>query len=152
MLSAEFGEAAYECADAYYYYGKALLEMARTEAGVFGNALDGVPDGDDCDNSQVEDPDKMTEEEREDVEKKVGEALDENYVVLQEKEESRQKRAESTEEEEESEEKSSSEKESAETKPEAEKKETEAEKSKEAESSEEPEAEKTKEAGDAKDE
>ena len=33
------------------------------------------------------------EEEREDVEKKVGEALDENYVVLQEKEESRQKRA-----------------------------------------------------------
>merc|ERR1712200_271334 len=102
-----------------------------------------------------EDPDKMTEEEREDVEKKVGEALDENYVVLQEKEESRQKRAESTEEEEteESEEKSSSEKEPAETKPEAEKKETEAEKSKEAEkSSEEPEAEKTKEAGDAKDE
>ena len=41
MLSAEYGEAAYECADAYYYYGKALLEMARTEAGVFGNALDG---------------------------------------------------------------------------------------------------------------
>jgi len=41
LLSAEHGEAAYECADAYYYYGKALLEMARAEAGVFGNALDG---------------------------------------------------------------------------------------------------------------
>ena len=41
MLSAEYGEAAYECADAYYYYGKALLDMARAESGVFGNALDG---------------------------------------------------------------------------------------------------------------
>ena len=41
LLSAEFGETAYECADAYYYYGKALLEMARAESGVFGNALDG---------------------------------------------------------------------------------------------------------------
>jgi len=99
LLSAEYGETAYECADAYYYYGKALLEMARAESGVFGNALDGVPDGEDTDNSQVEDPDKMTEEEREDVEKKVGEALDENFQVLQEKKEMRERRAESTEEE-----------------------------------------------------
>merc|ERR1719244_1256733 len=100
LLAAEYGEAAYECADAYYYYGKALLEMARAESGVFGNALDGVPDGEDTDNSQVEDPDKMTEEEREDVEKKVGEALDENFQVLQEKKEMREKRAESTGDEE----------------------------------------------------
>jgi len=99
LMSAEYGETAYECADAYYYYGKALLEMARAESGVFGNALDGVPDGEDTDNSQVEDPDKMTEEERDDVEKKVGEALDENFSVLQEKKEMREKRAESTEEE-----------------------------------------------------
>lgn len=96
LLSAEHGEAAYECADAYYYYGKALLEMARAEAGVFGNALDGVPDGEDSDNSQVEDPEKMTEEERDDVEKKVGEALDENFDVLEEK---RLKKADSTEDE-----------------------------------------------------
>jgi len=96
LLSAEYGETAYECADAYYYYGKALLEMARAESGVFGNALDGVPEGEDTDNSQVEDPEKMTEEERDDVEKKVGEALDENFQVLQEKQESREKRAEST--------------------------------------------------------
>ncbi len=41
LLSALYGETAYEAADAYYYYGKALLEMARAEAGVFGNALDG---------------------------------------------------------------------------------------------------------------
>ena len=41
MLSAEFGETAVECADAYFHYGKALLEMARLESGVLGNALDG---------------------------------------------------------------------------------------------------------------
>eukprot|EP00088_Acartia_fossae_P038560 TRINITY_DN3_c0_g1_i12.p1 TRINITY_DN3_c0_g1~~TRINITY_DN3_c0_g1_i12.p1 ORF type:complete len:473 (+),score=213.12 TRINITY_DN3_c0_g1_i12:36-1421(+) len=91
LLSAEYGETSYECADAYYYYGKALLEMARAEAGVFGNALDGVPEGEDSDNSQVEDPDKMTEEEREDVEKKVGEALDDNFSALEEKRKSKEK-------------------------------------------------------------
>jgi len=99
LLSAEYGETAYECADAYYYYGKALLEMARAEAGVFGNALDGVPEGEDSDNSQVEDPDKMTEDERTDVEKKVGDALDENFQELEEKKEKRAKRNDSTEEE-----------------------------------------------------
>ena len=41
LLSALYGETTYECADAHYHYGKALLEMARAEAGVFGNALDG---------------------------------------------------------------------------------------------------------------
>jgi len=100
LMSAEYGETANECADAYYYYGKALLEMARAESGVFGNALDGVPDGEDTDNSQVEDPEKMTEDERDDVEKKVGEALDENFTVLEEKKEMREKRAESTGDEE----------------------------------------------------
>jgi len=99
LLSAEFGETAYECADAYYYYGKALLEMARAESGVFGNALDGVPEGEDANNSQVEDPDKMTEEERDTVEKEVGEALDENFQALEEKKKNKDKRKNSTEEE-----------------------------------------------------
>jgi len=103
MLSAEFGETGYECADAYYYYGKALLELARAEAGVFGNALDGVPEGEDTDNSQVEDPEKMTEEERDDVEKKVGEALDENFDALEERRKKKDTTEEETEEEDESE-------------------------------------------------
>merc|ERR1712200_237983 len=97
LLSSVFGDTAYECADAYYYYGKALLDLARMESGVFGNALDGVPEGEDANNSQVEDPEKMTEEERDNVEKEVGDALDENFKAMTEKQETREKRINSTE-------------------------------------------------------
>jgi len=37
LLAQEFGDKAPECAEAYFYYGKALLEAARLEAGVLGN-------------------------------------------------------------------------------------------------------------------
>merc|ERR1719239_533457 len=43
------GEMATECAEAYFYYGKALLELSRVESGVLGNALDGVDMSDDKD-------------------------------------------------------------------------------------------------------
>ena len=35
-----FSETAAEMADVYFYYGKALLEMARLESAVLGNAVD----------------------------------------------------------------------------------------------------------------
>merc|ERR1719466_283501 len=78
-----------ECAESYYYYGKALLELSRLESGVLGNALDGVPEeGDEANTSQVEDPAKMTDDEKKEVEEKVGEALEENFQEsLQKKEE-----------------------------------------------------------------
>lgn len=41
LLSFKYGEEADELAESYYYYGKALLELARMENGVLGNALDG---------------------------------------------------------------------------------------------------------------
>merc|ERR1712025_182979 len=84
LLSKQFGETHKECADAYFYYGKSLLDMARLENGVLGNALEGVPEGGDIGNdSQVEDPEQMTEDERSAVESKVKEALDYNYQTCE---------------------------------------------------------------------
>jgi len=41
ILAAKFGDNSPQLADPYFYYGKALLELARTENTVLGNALDG---------------------------------------------------------------------------------------------------------------
>merc|ERR1712114_67715 len=40
VLAKQFGETANECADSYFHYGKALLELARMEGGVLGKALE----------------------------------------------------------------------------------------------------------------
>jgi len=40
LLGTHYGEMASECGESYYYYGRALLELARLEAGVIEN-LDG---------------------------------------------------------------------------------------------------------------
>lgn len=41
LLGQVYGETAKECGEAYFFYGKALLELARMEAGVIDNVLDG---------------------------------------------------------------------------------------------------------------
>merc|ERR1719228_1467999 len=84
LMASECGEKAPECGEAYYFYGKALLELARLENVVLGNALSGVPKEDACDGStQVDDPEQMTDEERIEVEEKVDEALMENLDKCQ---------------------------------------------------------------------
>merc|ERR1711974_494817 len=76
------GEMATECAEAYFYYGKAFLELSRVESGVLGNALDGVDmenksaDGKDA---LVEDTEAMTTDEKSEIEEKVADALEENF-------------------------------------------------------------------------
>jgi len=79
LFSNLFGETAGEMGEVYFYYGKALLEMARLESGVLGNALDGVPEEEEGEEGQVEDPEKLTEEEKEEVGSKVTDALGENF-------------------------------------------------------------------------
>ncbi|XP_076010649.1 nuclear autoantigenic sperm protein isoform X2 [Genypterus blacodes] len=44
MLAAKYGETADECGEAFFLCGKSLLELARMENGVLGNALEGVPE------------------------------------------------------------------------------------------------------------
>jgi len=104
LLAKQFGETHVECAEAYFYYGKSLLEMSRLESGILGNALEGVPEGGEiADDSQFEDPEKMTAEEKSEVDSKVKEALDFNYQTCEvelEKAEAAALEAESMEDEE----------------------------------------------------
>jgi len=44
MFAKQYGETAIECAEPCFYYGKALLELARLEAGVINNGLEGGKD------------------------------------------------------------------------------------------------------------
>merc|ERR1719260_674401 len=82
IMAKHKGEMANECAEAYFYYGKALLELSRVESGVLGNALDGVNmetnTADDKD-ALVEDTEAMTTDERSEIEEKVADALEENF-------------------------------------------------------------------------
>ena len=42
IMAKEFGETDIKCAEPYFYYGKALLEMSRLEAEVLGHAMEGI--------------------------------------------------------------------------------------------------------------
>ncbi|XP_066297975.1 protein HGV2-like isoform X2 [Branchiostoma lanceolatum] len=77
ILAAKYGETADEVGEAYYLYGRSLIELARLETGVLGNALQGVPDESDSEAEEGEDstvgnPDEIkdTPEEETDTDKK----------------------------------------------------------------------------------
>jgi len=73
MLAEQHGETAPECGDAYFYYGRALLEMARIESGVLGNALD----GESTDDESSQDGDSQDGESQEEGEEGEGESQEE---------------------------------------------------------------------------
>jgi len=82
IMAKQKGEMAAECAEAYFYYGKALLELSRVESGVLGNALDGVDmetKTNDVKDAFIEDTEAMTTDEKSEIEEKVADALEENY-------------------------------------------------------------------------
>ncbi|XP_035270932.1 nuclear autoantigenic sperm protein isoform X4 [Anguilla anguilla] len=64
MLAEKYGDTADECGEAFFLCGKSLLELARMENTVLGNALEGVPEesseeGEKPDNSKIESADNL---------------------------------------------------------------------------------------------
>lgn len=76
VYSAKFGEFDPNCAELYFYYGRALLELARVESTVLGNALNGVPEeSGPIDDSRYGNPDEIPAEEKKEISDKVIDAL-----------------------------------------------------------------------------
>ncbi|XP_077190112.1 nuclear autoantigenic sperm protein isoform X2 [Paroedura picta] len=85
MLGKKYGETANECAEAFFFYGKSLLELARMENGVLGNALEGVQveeEEEKAEDAVAESADNIDEEAREELREQV-------YNAMGEKDESR---------------------------------------------------------------
>ncbi|XP_036426535.1 nuclear autoantigenic sperm protein isoform X4 [Colossoma macropomum] len=85
MLAEKYGDTADECGEAFFLCGKSLLELARMENTVLGNALEGVPEeseeGEKQNDSKIESADNLDddkEEEEEDEEDDEGEGEDED--------------------------------------------------------------------------
>ena len=81
ILARHHGEAAEPCAEAYFHYGRALLEMSRIESTVLGNALEGVnmEEEKEAKSDIVENTEGMTKEEKNEIVEKVAEALEQNF-------------------------------------------------------------------------
>uniref|UniRef100_G3UV11 Nuclear autoantigenic sperm protein n=1 Tax=Meleagris gallopavo TaxID=9103 RepID=G3UV11_MELGA len=90
LLGKKYGETADECAEAFFYYGKSLLELARMENGVLGNALEGVQveeEGEKAeDDSALLAVDETEESEEEDKENDKAEDDKENELAVEDKE------------------------------------------------------------------
>ncbi|XP_053607500.1 nuclear autoantigenic sperm protein [Plodia interpunctella] len=63
QLAQEYGEQGDQCAEAYFWYGKALLGLSREESGVLGDAVPGA-NTEDGDNEEQEDENGETEAEK----------------------------------------------------------------------------------------
>ncbi|XP_073936357.1 nuclear autoantigenic sperm protein isoform X2 [Castor canadensis] len=86
LLGKKYGETANECGEAFFFYGKSLLELARMENGVLGNALEGVhveeEEGEKTeDESVVENNDNIEEEAREELREQVYDAMGEKEAA-----------------------------------------------------------------------
>ncbi|XP_042581974.1 nuclear autoantigenic sperm protein-like isoform X5 [Cyprinus carpio] len=71
MLAEKYGDTADECGEAFFLCGKALLELARMENTVLGNALEGVPEesseeGEKQNDSKIESADNLDDDDDDD--------------------------------------------------------------------------------------
>jgi nuclear autoantigenic sperm protein len=72
----KYGEFDPNCAEVYFFYGRALLELARVENTVLGNALSGVPEETEpINDSRYGNPDDCSNEEKKEISEKVISAL-----------------------------------------------------------------------------
>ncbi|KPI93079.1 PREDICTED: protein HGV2 [Papilio xuthus] len=65
LLAAEHGDTADQCAEAYLWYGKALLGLSREESGVLGDGMPGTGNADEDENGDQEDNDEEQNEDGE---------------------------------------------------------------------------------------
>ncbi|KAM8727896.1 nuclear autoantigenic sperm protein-like isoform 1-T3 [Acanthopagrus schlegelii] len=78
MLAKKYGDTADECGEAFYWCGKALLDLARMENSVLGNALEGVPEEEDEEkpkDSNVESTENIDEKTRDELRVQVYDAM-----------------------------------------------------------------------------
>ncbi|XP_018560057.1 histone-binding protein N1/N2 isoform X2 [Lates calcarifer] len=79
MLAAKYGDTADECGEAFFLCGKSLLELARMENSVLGNALEGVPEESEEEeqpnNSNIESASNLDEKTRDELRKQVYDAM-----------------------------------------------------------------------------
>ncbi|KAK2835201.1 hypothetical protein Q5P01_015685 [Channa striata] len=96
MLAAKYGDTADECGEAFFLCGKSLLELARMENSVLGNALEGVPEGGEEEeeeeqqqpnNSNIESASNLDEKTREELRKQVYDAMAEEVTDAKRKSE-----------------------------------------------------------------
>ncbi|KAM8874311.1 nuclear autoantigenic sperm protein isoform 2-T2 [Spinachia spinachia] len=79
MLAAKYGDTAEECGEAFFLCGKSLLELARMENSVLGNALEGIPEESEEEeqpqSSKIESADNLDEKTRAELRKQVYDAM-----------------------------------------------------------------------------
>ncbi|CAI5641825.1 histone-binding protein N1/N2 [Oreochromis niloticus] len=93
MLAKKFGDTADECGEAFFWYGKALLDLARMENSVLGNALEGVPEEEEEEkpkDSNVESTENVDEKTRDELRVQVYDAMAEKKTEDGEKVEGKQ--------------------------------------------------------------
>lgn len=84
FLAAHYGETAFECGETYYYYGKALLELARLESGVLGNLDEGGENAEEDDGEAAQEASPQDSEENGEKEKVSSEDTNGNAAKDQE--------------------------------------------------------------------